>query len=232
VTDGPVPFRAALGELARLKVFWAVLIVGTASVALMLSLGRSGAPVSSSTAPSSALVVNASELPSYGTVPAFSLIDQMGAAVTEANLRGKVWIASFIFTRCPTVCPVVTMKMKNLGERVAQEPAIRLLSFSVDPDHDTPSVLAGFAAKHGADAARWTFLTGDAAAVRSTVEGGLKIGMSREGTLAGGVPDIVHGTHLVLIDGSLRIRGYYDYSDPERLLALERDAIALAGVQP
>jgi protein SCO1/2 len=148
--------------------------------------------------------------------------------VTDDDLRGKVAIASFIFTRCPTVCPVVSMKMQRLAERLRGESRVVLLSFSVDPEHDTPAVLAKFAARFGADPTRWKFLTGPAGAIRSAVEGSLKIAMDRQGVLADGAPDIVHGTHLVLIDGSLRIRGYYDYSEPARIDDLARDARALA----
>ena len=215
MADAPIPFRSAAGELFRMPLFWVATVAAVATVATSMWLARADRQPSDE------------RLPTYGVVPAFSFRDQTGAAFTDRDLRGKVVIASFVFTRCPTVCPVVSLKMQRIGERLADDRGILLVSFSVDPAHDTPPVLAAFASRYGADPGRWKFLTGDPAAIRSTVEGSLKIAMDLQGDLAGGVPDIVHGTHLVLIDGAATIRGYYDYSDPQRIEALVRDAAAL-----
>jgi len=164
-----------------------------------------------------------------GAVPDFSFTDQTGAPVTARHLDGAVTIANFIFTRCPTVCPVTSMKMQRLGERLlADHPQVHLLSFSVDPEHDTPEVLSEFAARYRADPARWRFLTGRPDVVRSAVEEGFKIALDRRGMLQDGTPDIVHGVHFVLIDGAHRIRGYYDSDDSQRLDRLVRDAERLA----
>ncbi|HET6610604.1 MAG TPA: SCO family protein [Kofleriaceae bacterium] len=168
----------------------------------------------------------AAPLPVLGTLPAFSLTDQHGSAITEADLRGKVWIANFIFTRCPTVCPVSTQRMRKLQDRTGER--IHLISFSVDPEYDTPERLATYGEKFGAKDNRWLFVTGDPAAITATVTGGLKLSVSRQGQLSGGIPNIVHDLHFVLIDEKLQIRGYYDSTDPARLAALARDAIALA----
>jgi protein SCO1/2 len=171
----------------------------------------------------------AARLEVLGTVPDFAFTDQTGASVRSADLRGRVHVAHFIFTRCPTVCPTTTLKMKRLGERLAERgDAIHLLSFSVDPEHDTPPVLAAFAARYRADPARWKFLTGPPAAVRAAAEQGFRIAVERGAALADGTPDIVHGTHFVLLDRQLRIRGYYDSDDAARLDQLAADAEALA----
>lgn len=172
------------------------------------------------------------ELEIYGQIPAFQLTDQRGETVTDADLRGSVVVANFIFTRCPTVCPAFTMKMSRVAKETAGTPGIRLVSLSVDPAYDTPEVLAAYAEQHGADPARWSFLTGEHEAVKEIVERSFKISMERRGTLAGGVPDIVHGTHFVLLDPELRIRGYYDSSDIERIRALIADARHLAESAP
>lgn len=165
--------------------------------------------------------------PVLGALPAFSLTDQHGNAITQDDLRGHVWIANFIFTRCPTVCPVATRTMQKLQART--DSRVHLVSISVDPEYDTPARLAAYAKKFGADPARWRFLTGDPAAIKATVTDGLKLAFSRQGELAGGVPNIVHDLHFVLLDGNLRIRGYYDSTDPARLAALVRDATTLVG---
>jgi protein SCO1 len=170
----------------------------------------------------------AAELDVLGTVPEFAFTDQTGATVRSADLRGHVHIANFIFTRCPTVCPTTTLKMQRMGERVAGQDAIRFLSFSVDPEHDTPTVLAAFAARFRADPARWKFLTGPPAAVKAAAEQGFRIAVDRGAALADGTPNITHGTHFVLLDRQLRIRGYYDSDDAARLDQLAADAAALA----
>jgi protein SCO1/2 len=123
---------------------------------------------------------------------------------------------------------VTSLKMKRLGERLAGEPGVGLLSVSVDPEHDTPAVLREFASRYGADPARWRFLTGEAGAVERAVEEGFKLEVARRGETPDGTPDIVHDLHFVLIDRQLRIRGYYDSDVPERLDDLVRDAQRLA----
>jgi len=171
----------------------------------------------------------AAELDVLGAVPDFAFTDQTGAPVRSADLRGRVHVAHFIFTRCPSVCPTTTLKMERLAERLAgRGDAIHFLSFSVDPEHDTPPVLAAFAARFHADPARWKFLTGPPDAVRAAVEGGFHLAVERGAALADGTPNIAHDTHFVLLDKKLRIRGYYDSDDAARLDQLAADADALA----
>ena len=214
----PVPFKSALRELMSLKLFWAAVIVSAATIVLMFTLDRM-----------ESAAADPASLPDHGQLPAFSFVDQTGEGYSDESLRGSVAIASFIFTRCPTVCPVVSMKMQRLAERTAGAADLVLLSFSVDPEYDRPEILAAFGDKFDADPARWKFLTGDPDDIRSAVEGSLKIAMDRQGTLEDGTPDIVHGNHLVLLDKNLHIRGYYDYTDTKRLDQLLRDAAALLG---
>ncbi len=163
----------------------------------------------------------------YGSLPEFQLTDQDGAELTRADLAGKVVIANFIFTRCPTVCPTFTMTMKRIADKLRDSP-ITLLSFSVDPEFDQPEVLTRFAAKFGVDHKRWKFVTGDPKSIKEHVVSGLSIALQQRGTLEDGTPDIVHGTHIVLIDGKHQIRGFYNSDTPERLEQLVRDARALA----
>lgn len=158
----------------------------------------------------------------YGEVPEFALVNQHKEAFGKAQLAGKVSIANFIFTRCRTVCPVFTMKMQRVAEQTSAD--IQLLSFSVDPEYDTPDRLAKYAAQHGIEGKRWHFLTGDAKEIEDTVEGALKISMERQGEDEDGIPDIVHGGHFVLLDGKGRIRGYYNSDDVERIQIMLKHA--------
>jgi protein SCO1/2 len=166
--------------------------------------------------------------PVLGALPAFRLTDQHGRPFGSQELAGRVWVASFIFTRCETVCPAVTRKMARIQDRTRNlEPALHLVSFSVDPEHDTPERLAEYARAHRASPRMWTFLTGPADAVRETVEKGLRVTMERDA----GDPSpaaITHGSHLVLVDGEGRIRGYYDPETPAAMDRVVRDAALLA----
>jgi protein SCO1/2 len=165
--------------------------------------------------------------PVLGTLPGFQLTDQEGRPFGSGDLTGRVWVASFIFTRCETVCPRITAQMARIQARTRNlEPALHLVSFSVDPEHDTPERLAAYARAHRASPRMWTFLTGPAGAVQETVEKGLRVSMGRES----GDPSpagISHGTHLVLIDGAARIRGYYDPEAPDVIDRVVRDAALL-----
>jgi protein SCO1/2 len=165
-------------------------------------------------------------LPAYGELPPFQLTDQEDRRVGLAELRGQAFVAGFIFTRCETVCPAIVAKMRAVKERTADlGPALRLVSFSVDPQYDTPAVLRAYAKGRGADDPRWIFLTGDYQVMRDTVVNGLKMVMEKG---AEGDPDgIFHGSHLVLVDGAGRIRGYYDSSDADVVERVAADARAL-----
>lgn len=101
----------------------------------------------------------------FGTVPDFSLIERHGRRVLRADLRGKVWIANFIYTHCTETCPLQSARMARLQADLASETDIRLISITVDPDQDTPEVLAEYAARFGADDNRWLFLTGEKRAI-------------------------------------------------------------------
>jgi protein SCO1/2 len=169
-------------------------------------------------------------LPDLGRVPLFHLTDQRGAPFAESKLGGRVWVANFIFTRCPDVCPLFTEKMAKVGEQLADYGNVHLVSFSVDPEYDTPERLAEYARAHHAESRRWAFLTGKAEDLQRTVVDGFKISLTREGKPDAGASfnRIVHGVHFVLVDQQGVIRGYYDSNDPARVQALVRDARRLA----
>ena len=171
----------------------------------------------------------ASDLEQLGNVGTFELTDQQGRAVSARTLRGHVWAAAFFFTRCPTVCPRITRRMRDLQVAAGKQSLpIQLVSFSVDPDNDTPEVLQAYAKQYGADLAMWRFLTGDLEVVRKTSEQGFKLALDGKVKPGADHLGLFHGSHLVLVDKDGQIRGYYRTSEDEQMAQLLKDAALLA----
>lgn len=168
-------------------------------------------------------------LDDLGAVGAFAMTDERGQPFTDDALRGHVTIVSFLFTRCDTICPVTTMKMARLQDKTFDAGAvIKLASFSVDPEYDTPERLAAYAQRYQADPARWRFVTGPPEAMRRLVEGPLMNSMASEGVTPSGAPAISHSGYFLLVDGNAHIRGAYDSNDIQRLDQMIHDARYLA----
>ena len=156
-------------------------------------------------------------------LPAYTLTDHHGKPFGAADLRGKPYIADFVFTSCPSVCPRLTKRMVEVQKRTEDlGGSLRLVTFSVDPENDTPEVLAAYARKYGADEARWTFLTGPLGEVETVVLRGFKIAMGKKETTEG-ILEIFHGERFVLVDGEGKLRGFYD-ADDKGIEAIVRDA--------
>lgn len=213
---GPAPRDSAAGSGERLvwASFAAVLAIVIAWGAYGLLRGR---PVSGS-AP-----------PVLGEVPAFRLTERSGAEITRESLLGKIWIADFVFTRCTGICPLLSGRMRELQASVAERQGVELVSFSVDPEYDTTEVLDAYARKHGADPARWLFLTGDWEATRALIGEGFRLSVSK--AAPGEAPAgelITHSDRMVLVDRRGRIRGYYHGTDDEgiELLLADLDRIS------
>jgi protein SCO1/2 len=160
-------------------------------------------------------------LPSYAVVPDFTLTDQSGASFQSAQkLHDTVWIADFIFTTCSGPCPRMTSQMHQVQTALAGVDNVRLVSFTVDPDRDTPDVLAAYATKFQANPARWSFLTGSAADLNH---------LSRNVFMLGNVDGkLEHSTRFVLIDRKSRVRGFYLTSEENAIPRLVADAKSLA----
>jgi protein SCO1 len=165
---------------------------------------------------------------SYGVLPSFELVNQDGRPFGSAQLVGKIWIADFIFTNCPGPCPIISSRMSEL-QKPLEKTDIHLVSFTVDPEKDTPEVLRGYAEKLHAQPKRWDFLTGSRAAIYALTRDGFKLAVS-DGTDETGVP--VHSTRVVLVDRRGAIRGYYDALAPDAVTKLLADANHLFREQP
>jgi protein SCO1/2 len=148
--------------------------------------------------------------PVLGTLPDFQLVDPHGAPFGSADLRGQVYVASFFFTRCPSVCPLLMTRMKQLQDRFRNDGihGIRLVSITVDPANDTPEVLREAEPRYGVDEAHWTLLTGPPDRVRTLCVDGFHVPGFEQAYRGEG--DIPHTTKVVLVDQRGRIRGYYD----------------------
>jgi len=161
-----------------------------------------------------------SSLQVYYDVPEFQLTSQDGQPFDSKVLRGKIWVADFIYTTCPGPCPRMTSQMHEVQNAIEKMPDVKLVSFTVDPAHDTPAVLAAYAKVHGASAEHWYFLTGPAATLQQIDRDTFKLG-NVDATLQ-------HSTRFVLVDRQSRIRAYYDTSETDAIRRVIRDIFELA----
>jgi protein SCO1 len=148
----------------------------------------------------------------------FTLMDQKGALVSLADVKGRIVVADFFFTTCPTICPKMTKQMVRVQEAFAAEDRLMLLSHSVTPEMDSVPVLAAYADLHGANYAQWRFLTGDRKQIYDLARKSYFAVMD-EGD--GGPDDFVHTENFVLVDPQRRLRGFYDgtsTTDVDRLI--------------
>lgn len=169
--------------------------------------------------------------PVLGHVPELTLTNRDGRTVRRADLDGRPWVADFIFTRCPASCPMMSARMARLNRELPADLPVRLVSISVDPDHDTPEVLQRYAESFQATD-RWLFLTGPREDVRRLCVEGFKLGLDMAPGPGVGPEPILHSTRFVLVDGRGDIRGYYEAFDEESTAKLERDLEALAASKP
>ena len=158
-------------------------------------------------------------LPVFGSVPEFSLTDSTGSRFGSEQLQGKICITDFIFTRRDGLCPLLTEEMARLQKTFASDSTVQLVSVSVDPEYDMPSVLAEFARHNNVNTRSWHLLTGKRELIRKFMVDGCRIGMPED--------PLLHSDRLVLWDAQLQIRGYYPLSDPESGTNLTRDVTRL-----
>ena len=162
-------------------------------------------------------------VPRLGQLPAFRLQERGGGEVTLADLRGRRWVANFIFTQCGGICPAMTARLSRLRRELPAD--VHFVSITVDPAHDTREVLATYARRVGADS-RWFFLTGEKADLYRLSTEGFKLAafeLSPEEQAAAADGPFLHSGKFVLVDGEGTIRGYYDSEDEVEMAELIRD---------
>jgi len=164
-------------------------------------------------------------LPVYGQVADFTLTNQNGSVVSLADLRGRVWIADIIFTRCPGPCLKMTRQMKELQDALPSRSQVKLVTLTTDPDFDTPPVLKAYAERFGSDAGRWTFLTGPKAQIAKLAIDSLKFTAIEKKPEERASPQdlFVHSTIFVIADKRGQLRGVFETTgdgiDPRQVQA-------------
>jgi protein SCO1/2 len=167
-------------------------------------------------------------LESFTAVPPFALTAQDGRQVTLDDFKGRVWIADFVFTNCPGPCPMLTSHMRGIQDLLAERSLdVSLVSFSVDPETDTPEALTEYGKAFGANFKRWSFLTGDKQEIYDLILHGFLLAVS-DGAVSSdysaGPGIITHSTRFALVDQNGEVRGYYHGEEPTVAAEIVADA--------
>ena len=150
----------------------------------------------------------------------FNLVNHLGDTVTLADVQGQILVVDFFFTRCATICPLMTKNLQRIHDRLGSDAPVQLMSHSVTPVADSVSVLAAYADKHGADPDLWWFLTGEKSEIYTLAR---KSYFSCLDEGDGGFQDFVHTENIVLVDDQGRLRGFYDGTDSKAMSQLFSD---------
>ncbi len=204
-----------------------LLVCGVSAAAWLLRSGPAARPVRTG------LLGNSIEssrpvLQPLFDAPQFSLTDQDGKPFGRADLAGKVWIADFVFTHCTSMCPIMTQNMREIQTATAGMPGgpVQLVSFTVDPQNDTPPVLKAYAVANKADETRWHFLTGGQKTMWD-----LSVGMKLAVGPGDGAMQVMHSSRFLLVDRRGTVRGVYDYKDAGAIANLLADAKSLTATE-
>ena len=157
----------------------------------------------------------------YHQIADFSLVNQLGDTITNSDVSGKVYVADFFFTSCPTICPVMKKEMLRVYEKFNSNPDFKILSHSIDVAHDTPEVLKDYAERLGVNDARtWNFLTGDQEKIFELGQTSYLTTAMADQLEPGG---FLHSGAFLLIDQQGRIRGVYDGTKSDQVDRLIND---------
>ncbi|WMJ74903.1 SCO family protein [Cytophagaceae bacterium ABcell3] len=166
----------------------------------------------------SVLVDGKYEITDAHTIPEFSFVSHTGDSISLSDIKGKITVADFFFTRCSGICPEMTSELTRVQENFIDNEDIKIVSFTVDPENDDVEVLANYAAEYKADSRKWSFVTGEKEELYSLARKGFFVTAMEEVDIE---DDFIHSEKLILIDKEGRIRGYYtgtDREDVDRLI--------------
>lgn len=154
----------------------------------------------------------------------FSFQNQEGNTITDQDVRGKVFVAEYFFTTCGTICPRMNVQMQRVQKAYAENNAVKILSFTVNPEVDTVEQMKMYAEGHGADAEQWWFLTGNKDSLYSLARKSFFVLKPAEAKNLGDVgSDFIHTNNFVLVDREMQIRGYYDGTSTKEVDQLIHD---------
>ncbi|WP_442591661.1 SCO family protein [Pedobacter sp. AW31-3R] len=156
----------------------------------------------------------------YQTIPAFKLLNQDSTYITNAQFKGKIYIADFFFTSCTSICPQMHRNLKTIYDQFQDNPEVMFLSHTIDFKYDKPSVLKKYAQKLGVDGPKWQFVYGPKETIYTMAEKNYLVAVQADSTNRDGY---VHQGYLVLIDKDRRIRGAYDGTDAAQVAQLTKD---------
>jgi len=156
----------------------------------------------------------------YQTIPKFKFVNQYGDSISNKNLDGKIYVADFFFTTCPSICPQMARNMLKVYGTYKNSADVRILSHSIDPKHDSVPVLKKYADKLGVSGNTWWFLQGKKEDVYSIAEKSYLVAVKQDSSAAGGY---VHQGYFVLVDQQKRVRGAYDGTDAKQVDQLIAD---------
>ncbi|MFL2570216.1 MAG: SCO family protein [Flavobacteriales bacterium] len=142
----------------------------------------------------------------YHSIPDFAFVNQFNDTISQSDYEGNIYLANFVFTTCPTICPVMTYNMRRVQQKMAQYPNFKILSHTVFPEYDTPEVLLEYANKMEADLSNWNFVTGNREDIYS-IANSYFVNVMEDSTAQGG---FLHSEYFVLVDKEGRIRARDD----------------------
>ncbi|MEI7441500.1 MAG: SCO family protein [bacterium] len=215
------PAETDYSQLFESKSFWLFVVGVLFSLPLIMSFMRP----------------KIEQKPILGSIQEFKLQNQDGRDFSNRDIAGSVLLVNFVFTSCPSTCPMLTKTMADVQVRLkGTGKSVQLLTVTVDPEHDTPEVLKSYAKKHFADLSTWSFITGSKEDIRKLVVGSFASPLSIESS---NKPDdmsagfqIAHGEHFVLVDQLGRIRSYEHINNPKDINRVMRDIAILVNTPP
>lgn len=189
----------------RLKTYCMKYLLAICSVLLLFSCGNNKQPEN----------ITPKELPVLGNGPIvpFGFIDQNGDTITEKDVDGKIYVADFFFTSCPTICPKMKTEMLRVLDAYQGDDRVVILSHTIDPEYDTQQVLKEFADRLEVKGNQWHFLTGDKDSIYAMAERYM-VSAEQDPSAPGG---FVHSGAFILVDGKRQIRGVYDGTNPQQV---------------
>lgn len=217
---------------ARLLAFTAIILIGTGVIIYIThnQVNKRNVPILNPNDINSVLVDSTLQQKGIGhTIAPFNLINQDGKTVTNSLIEGKILIADFFFTTCPSICPKMTSQLKRVHDYFESSNQIIILSHTVWPEVDSVPVLKEYALRYDAHPKKWQFLTGSKVHLYDLARKSYFVAPSLTDTnfTHGSENDFVHTENVVLVDSQKRIRGYYDGTDPEEMDNLILDVEAL-----